>query len=205
MIYDLTIEEYLKTRPMAQKVAEINKPHSKINYNRPLMVYYESVIGSKNDNSTFALFNNGIFVGNPIMFPCEVSDDDRYMIGKDMIDELLSHSDFDDLNKELKGMAACQEYEKTYKACDECPLYISKECFGATYSIPSHMNSWEVEKKWKETYGDGSPAHISHATRAMIGYMNSYMWICGKDKQSLAEILAYGKSHPNNKHEDIFK
>lgn len=201
---DYKLDEYLKKNPEAKKVAEITKPHKVLEFNIPIVVYYVD-IASGGHRSVFSLFKNDVFLCNSIMFPCSVSKEDQYTIGKEMIDELLNSSDFFELDKELNGMAACKEYENVYKRCDDCPLYISNECIGATYSIPSHKNFWNISKKWDGHYGEGSKAYINYKTSKMIGHINDYMWACGESIESIKEILEYATSHPNNKHLDLFK
>lgn len=203
-MYSLKIDDYLKRYPFAEKVAEVKSPHKVIEDERPIIVYYEDISCSNNKKSNFVLFNNGEFVGNAIWFPCSVLNEDRFLIGKEMIEELLSSSDFIDLDKELNGQAACEELKDVYKNCNECPN-LEKECLGAMYSIPTHKNLWKIENKWNEKYGEDSLEHKKYLTSKMISEMNHFMWACGKDKDLIKEVLTYAKEHTNNKHKKLFK
>ena len=206
----IKIESFKSKHPCVDLVARIETPHKKLN-DRPIEVYCEDIIidGRK---TWFWLFNQGEYVGNPVMFPCNVELIDKKKIGLDMINELLSASDFRDLDLELQGRVPCKEYKDIYSKCEECELLRSgkgkdKEdaCIGAMYSIPSHMNSWEkTEKKWNEIYGENTLKHKEYTADQMIGYMNHFMHICGNDKNLITEVLRYGKEHPANKHQELF-
>lgn len=203
----MKLDDYLKKYPFSDHVAHIDKPHSVIENNRPIDVYYECTGFSNDNKSRFLLFDDGEFVSNAIWFPCDVEREDITSIANEMIQELLDSSDFTDLNRELEGKCACEEFEGVYKKCDECPRYIDKEdgCMGAMYSIPSHKNWWELEKKWKIIYGEGSENYKKYMTSKMIGYMNSYMWACGDREDMIKEVLEYGKNHTANKCKKVFK
>jgi hypothetical protein len=203
----IKLDDYLKKNPFTDKVAHVDKPHPVLENNRPIDVYYECTGFSNDNKSRFILFDDGEFVSNAIWFPCDVAHDDIYAIANEMIQELLDSSDFTDLDRELEGKCACEEFEGTYKKCDECPRYSDKEngCMGAIYSIPPHKNWWELEKKWKEIYGEGSDNHKKYVANKMIGYMNSFMWACGDRKDLIQKVLEYGKQHTNNKCKKLFK
>lgn len=203
----MTLVEYKSKYPMSDHVAHIDRPHAVLEYDRPIDVYYECSGFSNDSKSRFVLFDDGEFVSNVISFPCDIETEDIYTIAKEMINELLEHSDFTDLDRELEGKCACEKFEKRYKKCDECPQFQDKEngCIGATYSIPTHLNSWKLEEKWKDIYGEGSDNYKKYVMNKMRGYMNSFMWACGDSESMIKEVLDYGKSHCANKYKKLFK
>jgi len=198
--------------PHMRLIYEITRPHKAIDYDCPIQVYYESEIFNKNNESYFWVVNNGEYVSNYISFPCNIEESDIINIAKELIEELLSKSDFTDLDAELNGHAACEEFKYLYKSCDECPLLRANNkneddtgCFGAMYSIPGHLNSWDTKEKWNKIYGYQSYNHKKYVVKKMIGYMNRFMHDCGDSKEMINEVLEYGKTHRANKHKNLFK
>lgn len=205
------LDDFIKTHKYMDLIYSIDRPHKVLKGNRPIEVYCEDIIIDEH-KTWFWLFNNKYYVGNPITFPCKVTEDDKFKIAKDMIEELLSKSDFRDLNMELEGNVPCEEFKGKYSKCKECNLYkygkgknSEEACLGEIYSIPSHMNFWDIEKKWNKIYGWNSDKHKKYIKEQMIGYMNSFMWICGDREDLMKEVLEYGKGHPANKHKELFK
>lgn len=158
----MKLEDYTKRYYFSNMVYKIDKPHKALKYNRPIEVWYER-IDHDGTNSRFLVFDNDEFITNTFTLPCLIEVEDIEKIAKDLVDELLSMSDFEDLDRELAGKCACKSFENIYKSCDECPQYCcSKDdgglrCLGAMYSIPSHVNFWsKTQEKWNKIYGEGS-------------------------------------------------
>lgn len=171
---DYTLDEYLSRNKNASLIARIETPHKVLKDARPIEVYVDVVEKSDHSSKTYiSLFNCGIFVGNSIILDYTLPDNVLSEIGNRMIKELLDHSDFTDLDRELEGKCACSEFENVYKKCDECPKYryadghedSEDDCLGAMYSIPSHLNFWDLEKEIEKEYGSGTDNYLS--------YMNS--------------------------------
>lgn len=208
--YTLKDFEFYNKQRYLDPVAKIDKPHEGIEGTRPIEVYIENDI-FRNDEVRFYLFNNGIFVGNPVYFNCKIIKEDVPLIANDMIEEFLSRCDFYDLDRELEGKCGCKEYEEVYKSCEECHLFIYGEgknkeegCMGYTYSTPDHINFWDCQNKWNEKYGEGTPLYQEFHKERMIGFMNNFMWECGNNKKLIKEVLDYGRTHCNNKFPELF-
>lgn len=202
-----SLKDYLEeNKYRTEEVARTDKPHPVLKDSRPISVYYESALLSHDNRSTFLLFDNGYFVSNAIVYPCEVKREDRHIIGKEMIENLLRVSDFTDLDREIEGKCACKEYEGKYKNCDECPEYGEENgCLGALYSIPEHRNGWDIEEKWSKVYGYESENHKRYVTEKMIDHMRDFMNYCGDRKDLIKEVLECGKNNRNNKYKKLFR
>jgi hypothetical protein len=214
MFNEITLDKMKPWHENMRLIARIDKPHKILQYNRPIEVYCEDIFYN-NKYTYFWLFDNNTFVANFISYPCDINETDVYIIANEMIQELLSKSDFKDLDIALEGKVPCEEFRDKYKSCNECKRYNPSDdienqndkdgCLGAIYSIPTHLNCWETEEKWNKIYGEGTENYKKFITEQMIGYMNSFMWACGKDKNKIKEVLDYGKNHHANKNKKLFK
>ena len=188
MFSNYTLEQYLKDNKRTALVAKVETPHPQIKNSRPICVYVDTDVNQRGETSVyFCLFNNGIFVGNSIKCHYDVPEKYWAEIGESMIKELLSKSDFTDLDREQKGLVPCFEFEGVYKSCDECPKFKDKEdgCLGALYSIPTHMNSWEVEKQIDARFGEGTEHYKEYQKKLVRDKISSLKSICnyGRDKE----------------------
>lgn len=209
---ELKVNDFKEKHVGMYLVEKIDKPHPVLEDNRPIEVYCDDII-MDGHKTWFWLFNDDIYVGNPITFSCSISEEDKRQIGQDMINELLSCSDFHDLNLEFEGKVPCEEYRNKYKKCDECEKYrygkgkdSEDACIGSMYSIPTHVNWWQkTEGKWKKVYGEKTKKHKEYIVRKMIGYMNDFMHVCGKEEKMIKEVLKYGKNHCANQFPELFR
>ena len=181
-----SLKQMRQRYPQMELVYEILKPHEYIKYDCPIQVYYEDEIFNTEGETYFWVINNGEFVSNYVSFPCRIGARDQLQIAKDLVEELLSKSDFSELDAKLQEKSACEEFE-------------------AMYSIPHHLNDWDTRMKWNKIYGRNSENNKRYMTNKMIGYMNSYMHVCGGEKKMIKEILNYGKNHDANKYKKLFK
>lgn len=181
----MKLDDYKNKYYYARKVYGINKPHQSIKYDRPIEVYFEDIMDDGR-YSRFLLFDDKEFVTNTLTFPCKIDITDIELIAKDLVDELLSMSDFSDLDKELVGKCACEEYANIYKSCDECPKYNGKDdgCLGVMYSIPSHVNWWEkTETKWENVYGYKSENYKKYKFEIAIHSVKEAFRSCDDDEK----------------------
>lgn len=194
---DYTLEEYLKRNKDARCIARIESPHKVLKDSRPIEVYVDVVERPDRSKKTYiSLFNCEIFLGNSIILDYTLPDDVLPVIGERMIKELLSRSDFADLDKELEGKCACKEFEDTYKSCEECPKYryadghvdTDDDCLGAMYSIPSHMNSWNLDKEIEAEYGRGTENYLNYTQDVIRRHMHDLSWITRDEPRAIPFI-----------------
>lgn len=200
-LYNISLEDFKTRRRHLDLVLRLDKPHQALEYNRPIEVYCEDIIfdGHK---TWFWLFDNNKFVGNPISFPSEIKHQDKQQIANDMINELLTKSDFRDLDLELQGKVPCEEHRDDYKSCKECKLHIYNDdyvecndgCMGSMYSIPDHMNSWDTEDKWNEKYGCNTENHKIQLMKKALNEIRNLMINFKDDKNVEKELIKYIKN-----------
>lgn len=186
----MTLDQFLKKyQGYAAMVYKIDKPHKLIEYDSPIEVYY--CYEPHEDNCWFYLFYNKKLITNTISFPCHVKYEHRSLIAENMTKEFLRYCDFRDLDRELLGKCACDEYN--YSSCNECEK-LNTECLGPTYSMISHVNWWQdTETTWNKVYGSESENYKNHilmkAKTAILTAMNSF----DGDKKYMNELIKYMK------------
>lgn len=181
-----TLDMMKKHNPEASLVYRIEAPHAVLKDSRPIEVYVDVDKSYYGVKTFFMLFNQNEFVSNSIIFQHSIPEEAYLDIAKDMVAELLAKSDFEDLDRELKGLCACTEFEGVYKSCDECPQYHSTgdmSCMGAVYSIPTHLNGWECEKKYEKLFGKGTDYYQKYLKSLVDEHIRALNCICFEDKE----------------------
>lgn len=180
MTNDYTLTKYLHSNVSATCVARKDTPHKVLKDADPIRVYVDrEVLSNGRVKTYFSLFYGEKFIGNSMIFNQEVPSTYYAYIGNAMINELLEASDFRDLDRELEGKCACEEYEGIYKSCDECPKYRYREkmgsatdsCIGAMYSIPTHMNIWKCEDTFLKAFGEGTEFYESYEMSLVTNHL----------------------------------
>lgn len=85
---DLTIKDFEKRYGMGlERIYSLTEVHSEIK-NVAISVYFYDILWDK-QSTWFWIFKNETYIGNPVSFPCNISIEDKQLIAKDMVQELL--------------------------------------------------------------------------------------------------------------------
>ena len=68
-----TVEKYKQHNPQAVEVFRVDRPHPEIEYDVPIVVYYNPKTFDKHHvESIFSMFKDGEWVPNPLRLPCNI-------------------------------------------------------------------------------------------------------------------------------------